>query len=110
MTQIDNVSGFVVLAEMRPVFWCFVVLCCVLEPCDPAPLDAGLVEEDKVVDAAGLVEEEKVVDAAGNASSVVIDDEDDEEDVGEEGDDFEGDIVLGDAHILDPTVRRIRVH
>lgn len=53
---------------------------------------------------AGEEEEERIAD------KLVIDEENDEEDVGEEGDYFEGDIVLGDEYVLNPTVRRIHVH
>jgi hypothetical protein len=40
----------------------------------------------------------------------VIDDGYDDDDVGEEGEFFEGDIVLGEEYVLNPSVRRIRVH
>lgn len=36
--------------------------------------------------------------------------DEEEDDVGEEGDYFEGDIILGDEHILNTTVRRITIH
>ncbi|XP_077302859.1 hatching enzyme 1.2-like [Arctopsyche grandis] len=81
---------------------CLLVLCHVLVLCPSMPTDRP--SEDNggnfvkhCGDKCAGEEEERIADKS------VIDEENDEEDVGEEGDYFEGDIVLGDEYVLNPT-------
>lgn len=58
------------------------------------------------------VEGRLVIDELNNNNNASKDwtGDEEEDDVGEEGDYFEGDIILGDEHILNTTVRRITIH